>query len=311
MMTLKARYRSPWVLFVIVLLLGSMIRLGYGIARYHSSFTRTGTEFITIWDFDALEHVLIAKALMEDGTYTVAAVPGVEEKHVRGVGHDALFKAPLYQMFLAAVFAISGFSFALYFPLQALLGGLLSGLAALIALESFQDKRVAYFAGIAAATHPILVNSASQPYNENLFFALVLGLIWAFNRWLSTHLTSWALACGALGGLAILCRETALALFAILILFALFVLPRDVPRIRVVCVMLAPAALIIVPWSMRNYLREGVVVPVASNTGTALGIGNNECLAQEPILSWYYAEGPCSSLDIVRAQILDRCPLRQ
>ena len=162
-----------------MVLLGATARLGYGVARYYPSFSLRGPDFIALWNHDGLEHVLIAKALVEERAYRVAVVPGLERKAVRAGGHDALFKAPLYEMFLAAVFALSGFSFTLFFPLQAPLGGFLSGSAALIALDSFEDLRVGYLAGIAAALHPVLVNAASQPYNENLFFALLLGSVFA------------------------------------------------------------------------------------------------------------------------------------
>jgi hypothetical protein len=294
-----------------MLVLGSTIRLGYGLARYHGSLSDSGSAFITRWDFDALEHVLISKSLIEDHTYTVARIDGLDGKHVRALGHGALFKAPLYEAFLALVFALSGFTFTLFFPLQAILGGVLSGLAALIALDSFDSRRVAYFAGVAAATHPILVNTASQPYNENLFFALLFGSIWAFSRWLHRPVLRWAIVATVLGALAGLCRETALPLLLIMIVLPVFVSPPGASRLRVPLVMLATATLVIAPWSLRNYIQEHAVIPVASNTGTALGIGNNACLAAERILSPYWADGPCPSLDVERLRLLARLPADQ
>jgi hypothetical protein len=302
-MNTTARLRRPWTIFLVLFLTGATLRLGYGVARYHASLSATGSDFIRLWDFDGIEHVLIAKSLIEEHTYSVASIPGLEGKNIRGIGQDALFKAPLYEGFLAAVFAVSGFNFALFFPLQALLGGVLSGLAALVALAAFDSRRAAYMAGLAAAAHPVLVNSASQPYNENLFFALLFGSIWAFSGWFASGRWTWALASGVLGGLAILCRETAIPLVAIMGVFPLF-LPGPSTRTAAAALVLAAAALVVLPWTVRNYIREGTLIPVASNTGTALGIGNNECLADEPVSSPYWAEGPCRSLDASRAALL-------
>jgi 4-amino-4-deoxy-L-arabinose transferase-like glycosyltransferase len=302
-MNTTARLRRPWTIFLVLFLTGATLRLGYGAARYDASLSTTGADFIRMWDFDGIEHVLIAKSLIDQQTYRVASIPGLEGKNIRAIGQDALFKAPLYEAFLAAVFAVSGFNFALFFPLQALLGGVLSGLAALVALAAFDSRRVAYMAGLAAAAHPVLVNSASQPYNENLFFALLFGSIWAFSGWLASGRWPWALASGILGGLAILCRETAIPLVAIMGVFPLFLRVRT-RRFATSCLVLAAAALVVLPWTARNYAREGTLILVASNTGTALGIGNNACVGADPISSPYWAEGPCRSLDASRAALL-------
>jgi hypothetical protein len=42
---------------------------------------------------------------------------------------------------------------------------------------------VAVLAGVAAAMHPVLVSSASQPYNDNLYLALLFGSLWSFRKW--------------------------------------------------------------------------------------------------------------------------------
>src|SRR5687768_276266 len=108
---------SPRAIFLVLLILGTATRLGYGVARYHDSLAASEEDFISRWDHDALEHILIAKSLIDAAEYRVAPVAGLESKHVRSVGHDASFKAPLYQVFLAGVFAISGHNFLLFFPL--------------------------------------------------------------------------------------------------------------------------------------------------------------------------------------------------
>ena len=302
-----ARWRSPWRLFVGIVIVGCCLRLGYGVARYHDEFSYTGQEFVLLWDYDALEHVLIAKSLIEHQAYRVPEP--IEGKTIRFGPHDALFKAPLYQYFLAGVFAVSGFNFALFFPLQALIGGIAAGLAALIAFDVFGRWRIAAVAGLAAAAHPMLVNSASQPYNENLFVALIFGAVWAFIQWTKTPRASWAVAAGAIGSLAILCRESAFPPLMATALFALVARPAGVRQsITAAAALVAVMILMVAPWTVRNFQRTGNIVPVSAISGTALAMGNNECLAEEPLFTWYWADGPCEPLNVKRTEIFAHIP---
>jgi dolichyl-phosphate-mannose-protein mannosyltransferase len=292
---------NPWIVFLVFVLLGMAVRLGYGIVKYRPSLLLTGPAFIQLWDFDGLEHVLIAKSLIDDQTYAVASIAGLESKHVRAVGQDAVFKAPLYEFFLAGVFRLSGFNFSLFFPLQALFGGMLAGLMALIALECFEAPGAPLVAGTAAALHPVLVNSAAQPYNENLFFALLFASVWLFLMWLRTGALAWSVSCGILGGFAVLCRETAVPLFLVMLGFALLAPSAPSGRLRATAVMALCAGLAVAPWAVRNHVRESALIPVASNIGSAVGIGNNACVAEASVLTPYEAEGPCPALDAERS----------
>ena len=205
--------------------------------------------------------------------------------------------------FLAGCFAISGFSFLPFFPLQALLGGFTSGFVGLIAFETFQDARAAAIAGLLTATHPILVNTASQPYNENLFFFLFAVAIWAFLVSVRTQRLRWTLLCGATVGLCTLTRETGLPLLVAMLAAEIWNAPRS-PRSWVRCGVLTLAAIVVIaPWTVRNYLRFGSFVPVASILGSALALGNNECVVSESFFVPYWAEGACPPLDQRRSKI--------
>ena len=285
-------------LFLILVVLGFGLRAGYGVARYRSAVIKTsGVAFITLWDHDALEHVLIAKALLSGRGYVVDEPPDPSMLPGRLLGQEALFKAPLYEFFLAGIFWFSGFSFKVLIPLQGLLGGLLAGFVGLIALQVFRRPNAAWFAGCAAAVHPILVNSASQPYNENLFFLLFSISIWAFLTWLQTWHWWWTIVCGAAIGLCMLTRENAVLLLAAIGTVMAIALPQ-VKKTRIGFGSIAlTAALVVVPWTIRNYVRFGVFVPVASILGEDLSEGNNDCVGQEGIVVPYWAEGPCASVE--------------
>ena len=293
-------------LFLVLTLIGFGLRFGYGVARYRTDLVRvTGSEFIAKWDYDGLEHVLIAKALLSGKGYIVDEVPGLESKHVRLVGREALYKAPLYEFFLAGLFKLSGFSFLLFFPAQALFGGLLCGFVGLITLETFERPTAAYFAGVMAAAHPVLVNSASQPYNENLFFLLFVATLWAFYRWLDTQRMSWAVVSGMLAALWILTRESAIPLFMAMLMFAIVTARRNARFYWSLSAIVVVAIGLIAPWSVRNYVQFGVVVPVASITGSALLEGNNDCVARESLLTPFLAQ-PCADTNRKVKELLDQ-----
>jgi len=291
-------FTFPRRLFVILLILGFGLRMGYGVVRYRSSLTNlSGRAFINAWDNDALIHVLIAEALLSGKGYIVDAAPLATERKIRDAGQEALFKAPLYDFFLAGTFAISGFSFRLFFPLQALLGGFSTGLMGLIALRVFRRPGAAWFAGIAAGTHPILVNSASQPYNEDLFFFFFAAAIWAFLVWFQTQRATWAFFSGAMVGCCVLTRENGVLLLVAMGAVMLLAAPRTLRTLMGYGIIALIAVSVVVPWTIRNYVRFGIFVPVASIVGQDLLEGNNLCVASESVFVPYWAEGPCPWVD--------------
>jgi 4-amino-4-deoxy-L-arabinose transferase-like glycosyltransferase len=293
-LTSKPLFRTN--LFVILVVLGFGLRIGYGVLRYRSTLIRlSGDAFINFWNHDAWLHVLIAKAILLGKGYVVYDQPGT--RLIRYAGGPALFKAPLYQYFLAGAFSISGFSFKLFFPLQSLIGGLTAGLVGLITLRVFHSSRAAWLAGIGAAAHPILVNSASQPYNENVFFFFYVAAIWAYLVWLDTRAVRWAFLCGALVGLCTLTRESGLVLLIAMGGVLLIASPPKLDTWLGFALIPAMTVAVVAPWTIHNYVRFRAFVPVASIMGVDFTEGNNECVAAESLFVSYWAEGKCEQVN--------------
>jgi hypothetical protein len=297
--------RGPRGLFIGLFLLGLALRVGYGIARYGGDLlhSRDGA-FIGRWDYDAAEHVAIAHALLSGQGHLVADLPELQAKHARGVGQDAIFKAPLYQFMLAGLFGFFGFSFIPLLCAQAILGGLLSGLWGVLTLTVFQQRATAWFAGLTTAFHPVLVNSASQPYNENLYFFLFAATLCMFFRWLRGASKGAALAFGLVAGLWILTRDSAFSIVVVLLLVAAWWCATRSRPLGHVALMTLATVLMISPWTLRNYWHHGLFVPVASIVGAAFLEGNNPCVAPESLFTPFWGEGPCKVTDEKRAQAL-------
>jgi hypothetical protein len=149
-------------------------------------------------------------------------------------------------------------------------------LLAAISARIFRRRAVAVATGVAAALHPSFVFLSLEVRSEPLFLVLLLGsgflLLCAVDRPSGNQ----ALAAGLLLGLAALTRASALALAALL-LAPLFD-RRYPPRART---SLAAAALCgflaaLAPWTLRNALVFGEVLPVNDAAGYEFYRGNSE-----------------------------------
>jgi 4-amino-4-deoxy-L-arabinose transferase-like glycosyltransferase len=288
---------------VMVFCLTVALTLGQGLLRYRHVLGKTGAEFVELNQYDALLHVTLAERIMAGLGDTL---PTTSADGPIGSSQPAFEKAPGYPFLLAVLFRITGVGFA-FFPLQCLIGGLLSVLVVLVATEAFGDPSVALFAGIAAAVHPVLVNAASQLYNENIYFFLFFLCVWLYLRWYRNPSTYLALLCGICAGLTALIREAVFAPFAALVLLA-FVWnwrKHGMASIKPAAIMAAGLILVVAPWTVRNYVVSGgEFVPISTTSWALVGSGNNDCVAAEGWGTPFYGDDPCPSLNQERTALL-------
>jgi len=284
---------------LLVFTLTVILDLGRGVARYKSVLGFTGQRLIDTTEYDARVHVTIAQRILNGQGFTLPlGIGGPPEVQ------PAFLKAPGYPYLLAALFRFTGISYS-FFPIQCVFGGLLSVLVVLISMEVFGDPLAALVAGLGAALNPILINSAAQFYNENIYFFMFFLVLWLYLRWWSAPSAKSALLCGLAAGLTALMRELMLGPFAALTLLALV---RMWPKSKLTALtsaawLSAGLLLPILPWTIRNYMEAGVVVPISTISGYTIGAGNNACVA----VNWnvaFYGDAPCSALDQRRYALL-------
>ena len=300
------RHYSPAIrrICVFVFCLTLALTLGQGITRFRHVLGATGQQFINLNEADALVHVTLAQRLLNGQGFTLPTTPA---DGPIGDSQPAYEKAPGYPFFLAVLFRITGFGFS-FFPLQCLFAGLLSVLVVLISAETFgQQPLAALFAGVGAAVHPVLVNAASQVYNEDLYFFLFFLCVWLYMRWYRNPSLGLALLCGCCAGVTALVRESILAPFACLILLAL-VSGWRVNRMAALknAVALGAGLLVVVlPWSIRNYVvARGEIVPISTISLYLFGAGNNDCVAVEGWDEPFFGDNPCRILDQQKSELL-------
>jgi 4-amino-4-deoxy-L-arabinose transferase-like glycosyltransferase len=183
-------------------------------------------------------------------------------------------RPPLTPLFLAGVYAVTGPSPAAAQVALAFVGALGCLLAAVLGRQLF-GATVGLLAGLLAALNPFFVFLTSVPLTENLAIPLYVGLAILLVRIHDHARPRDAWLAGAVIGFAALNKPTALSLFPFLILWLAISWRRRPQQVgRIVLPMVIAAMLVILPWTVRNYLRLGLFVPVTTQAGGALYAAN-------------------------------------
>jgi len=219
-----------------------------------------------------------------------------------------IFHPPLYLYLVGAVSALFGeFSWLRY--VQALLGATLVPAVGLLGQRLSGEKAGLLAAGF-AAFYPELVWFVSHYWAETLFCAL---LWWGFER-LSTadrHGSAAAAAvAGVLFGLAILTRETVLYFVPVAGLWLAWRRPLAWRR---AVLFVGAALLVVLPWTVRNFLVWGAFVPVSTAGALNLWQGNTRQDRQQVYDEYHAVHGKIAQYQHARRRgieaVLQRQPL--
>ncbi|MCL6623066.1 MAG: glycosyltransferase family 39 protein [Fimbriimonadales bacterium] len=181
------------------------------------------------------------------------------------------YRPPLFPFVLGIYYRLVGFSPEGFFWLQALMGSLV------VLMVAYGASRLLHFragmwAGLLCACDPVLIHYTTQLLTENLFLPLfVLAGLCLFLGG-----DSFKPIAGALWALAALCRPIIVALGLILVLIDIWRNKRDPRKIAITLLSVLAFSLVLAPWVVRNYRVHGAFVPLTTNTGVNLWMGNNE-----------------------------------
>ncbi|HEV2200134.1 MAG TPA: glycosyltransferase family 39 protein [Bryobacteraceae bacterium] len=291
-------------IYAFVFALAFFVAFAQGVVRFRRVLGARDQQFIDLTSADALMHVTLAQRILNGEGYTLPIPFGLDpQPRVE----PAFLKAPGYPYLLAALFRITGISFW-FFPIQCLFTGGLSVLLAAITNDVFGSPVAALYAGIGAAVHPVLVNLASQLYNENIFFFLFLVTVFLYLRWFRAPSVKRALLCGVAAGLTALIRESVLAPFAALVVLAAVWLGRKDRTAGLLSAgaLAAGLAVVVLPWTVRNYVVTGVLVPISTISLAAVAMGNNSCVAAGGWTTAFYGDNPCPAMEVQASRVLGR-----
>lgn len=214
------------------------------------------------FDRDSAAYNLIAQNILAGG--------GVSD------GGTRAYRPPFYSLFLAAIYSQTGFYPRAVRQIQAALDSASAVLLFLIALLLFRRIPTALFAGFAYALFRSLIVYTRAIMTETLFVFLLLLFLWMLLLALRKRLKTLAAAAGVALGLAALTRPTVILFLPFLVVaWAVYDFRRLRRALKILSVAFVFMAFAIAPWTIRNALVLGAFVPVSTNFGANLLIGNN------------------------------------
>lgn len=221
---------------------------------------------------NAMEHAGIAAALLRgDGFWFVQF----------GYGELSSVQSPPYPMFLAGLFALfevdSPGAYATAMAVNALLGGLGVCLTFLTARALGAGSNVGLLAAAGYAVWPTQIYATTTAQAITMITVALLAMIVLFHASVkSGRMTPW-IGFSVVGCLAALTEPILLpAMLLTGMAFAIWPMHWSVSaRLRHAIVLLAAGLLILGPWTLRNYVVHGALVPVKSTFWVNMWKGNN------------------------------------
>ena len=221
---------------------------------------------------------------------SMLAGKGFVYKHLDVVYYS--FAAPLYSWMCAAVYAAGG-TVGTVLLLQMMLSASQAVLVARMAEELFQTTRAGMVAGFLVAVHPGLIVYASSKLHPLTVDAVVFSLaLWLFWRLNATPSWTRAVVAGLVVGIGALTRSTVVVFLPIGALWSLWTHGRErwltlVSRwvVAGLC-----AAMVIMPWSVRNTLIHGKFVWMLTTDSEVFWRGNNPAATGHSYVNGYSIE---------------------
>lgn len=187
------------------------------------------------------------------------------------------FRPPGYPYFLALLYKLGGPGYVWPKLAQMLLGLGSAALAYRIARSRFGPIAALVWSAI-LATGWVFIYFEAEFQEPALFIALLLATILALLRWADAPSLPRAALAGLLLGAAGLVRPNALLLAAAALGWMYWIARRDaLKRVALhLAITAATVALSIAPATLRNLIVAGEFVPISTNGGINLFIGNNQ-----------------------------------
>ena len=208
---------------------------------------------------DETEYMELAQVLTEDHTYPTRP-----------------YRPPGYPAFIAAVWSIGPDTYAFLRIVQACVGALTIVLVFLVAGSVF-DERVAVGASLLMSIYPLWVYTSTTAYPQVIACALFYLILLLALRSEARLSLEYSASIGVLTGIAVLCIPAYVVLLPALLAWLVCVRqPRELRKaIRFWGVCTLAAITVVAPWSIRNWIANHEVIPVATNGPINFWLGNN------------------------------------
>lgn len=214
----------------------------------------------------------LAENLLATGHYS-RALP-LDDHPARATLLPTAYRPVLYPLLLALCSRAGEVSLVAVGIVHLALGLLTVTLVFDLALRWKLGLLAAVLAALLVACDPILVYQSSFIMTETLATLLAVGCWWQLSRWGERPTLGNLVACGALLGLAILCRPTFLP-WAALVMVAIAWHCRGRQRVLAPLVLTLAMLATLSPWLVRNYVQFQRVMVATTHGGYTLWLANN------------------------------------
>lgn len=215
---------------------------------------------------DFADYDFIAQQLLATHTYVSVSI-------------DNIIYPPLYPIFLACIFALFGHTFTYVYLIQFLLLGLIAIGTYLIGKACGIARPYRYLIACITICWPYFILYALVPSSEILFTAFLVYATYHGLMSVQSKHTSSLIYTGLFFGLATLTRPVSLLLPVWLGIFVgMYIWYKHTnlirPSIRKISFSLAIYIAVIIPWIGYISLKQGYIIPVASNLSYVFSKGN-------------------------------------
>ncbi len=223
-----------------------------------------------VFSVDASSYHTLAQNLVERGVFTSPVDPPYDPSL------PGTFRPPLTPLFLAAIYALLEMNITWGRLGLAFFSALSCGLTYVVGERLF-GRWVGILAGLMSCVYPFFLLLVHVPLTETLSIFLILVLLTLIVLYQPhNNIFFWAILLGCVLGLTMLNKAANIVVLPCLLVWALSQPSVHLrKRLGLISIMLAVAALTIMPWTIRNYRILGIVVPVNTNGGWTLYLGNN------------------------------------
>lgn len=190
------------------------------------------------------------------------------------LGHEAVFKAPLYSLLLSQIYGIVSNPIFQTFVLQCILGSIAAVLLYLISVR-FYPQRVSLTAGIIAALYGTLIYFDTELLPVSLTVFLVLMAVYLLLKYEERHQILFAAA----AGIALALAGAATPETLILVPVAGYWIYREgagkkKSRLSHTLTMFIAVVIVTLPFALRNNSLGGEKVPYLTDIGVRMAIAN-------------------------------------
>ena len=217
-----------------------------------------------------------------------------------GIPHPSLWKAPLYPLWVGALYGAGGVHPGWVKTAQVVFGVAVILLTWLLARRLFGPK-AAIAAAFLVAVYPMAFQFEELLYSEAIATPLLLGVL--VLAWTRTPTPRRAALTGAALGLAMLTRPS-FGVLGVAILVAWIALAGWRRGIGLTVVAGLVAALVVAPWTIRNHHVDGGFVPISVQDAALYGVFNDEA-ANDTHYPWAWRPVPRGYQAILRQRTSD------